>query len=124
MVHPSLPSGAARPTQRDTYTTNIEFSPIAQKTKLLLTAAGVPFERVDVPNLIPRKDLESIGIHYRRVPILAVGKSIYCDSKVIFDVVLQHLAKNKVPTSTAVSFPLRSLRAGWEHPQPKGKRDS
>jgi len=78
-----------------------EFSPIAQKTKLLLTAAGVPFERVDVPNLIPRKDLESIGIHYRRVPILAIGKSIYCDSKVIFDVVLQHLAKKKIPTSAA-----------------------
>jgi hypothetical protein len=86
-----------------------EFSPIAQKTKLLLTAAGVPFERVDVPNMIPRKDLESIGITYRRVPILAIGKSIYCDSKVIFDVVLQHLAKIKVPTSPAVSTPVPQM---------------
>ncbi|KAI5366271.1 putative Thioredoxin-like superfamily [Septoria linicola] len=58
----------------------------AQKTKLLLTASGVPFERVEVPNVLPRRDLESIGITYRRVPILAVGKDIYCDSKVIFDV--------------------------------------
>ncbi|KAF7185719.1 hypothetical protein HII31_12950 [Pseudocercospora fuligena] len=71
------------------------------KTKLLLTAAGVPFERVDVPNVLPRPDLVSIGITYRRVPILAVGKDIYCDSKVIFDVVLSKLAKKHVPTSPA-----------------------
>jgi hypothetical protein len=79
-----------------------EFSPFVQKTKLLLTAAGVPFERVDVPALIPRKDLESIGITYRRVPILAIGKDVYCDSKLIFDVVLNKLAKGKIPTSVAV----------------------
>ena len=81
-----------------------EFSPIAQKTKLLLTAAGVKFDRVDVPPLIPRKDLEELGITYRRVPILAVGKDIHCDSKVIFDVVLNKLANKAVPTSPTASY--------------------
>lgn len=71
-----------------------------------MTAAGVPFERVDVPPLIPRKELEALGIYYRRVPILAVGKDVYCDSKGIFDVVLNKLApKNAIARSTAVSYP-------------------
>lgn len=60
------------------------------------------FSRVDVPPLIPRSDLAELGITYRRVPNLAVGKDIYCDSKVIFDVVLNKLAIRTVPTSAAV----------------------
>lgn len=65
-------------------------------------AAGVPFERVDLPPLIPRKELEAIDIHYHRVPILAVGKDFYCDSKSIIELVLNKLARRKVPTSSAV----------------------
>jgi hypothetical protein len=72
---------------------------------LALHAAGVPFQQVDLPTLIPRKDLEAIGVYYRRVPILAVGKDLYCDSKLIIDVALNKLAKKKVPTSAAVHAP-------------------
>ena len=80
-----------------------EFSPVGQKTKLLLTAAGVDFERVDVSPVLPRKELEALGITYRRIPLLAVGKDVYCDSSLIIDVVLNKLAKGKLPTSVAVS---------------------
>lgn len=80
-----------------------EFSPYGQKVKLLLTAAGVPFERVDVPPVLPRKDLEALGITYRRIPVLAVGKDVYCDTSLMFDLVTNKLAKNKLPTSPAVS---------------------
>lgn len=81
-----------------------EFSPVGQKTKLLLTAAGVPFERVDAPPVLPRKDLENLGITYRRIPVLAIGKDVYCDSSLIFDVVTKGLGKGKLQTTAAVSF--------------------
>lgn len=78
-----------------------EFSPYGQKTKLLLTAAGVQYKRCDQPAVLPRKDLEALGITYRRIPVLSVGKDVYCDSSLIFDVVVNQLAKDKVPTSPA-----------------------
>lgn len=77
-------------------------SPYGQKTKLLLTLAGILFQRSDQPVVLPRPDLEALGITYRRIPLLAIGRDVYCDSSLIFDVVLSHLgAANKVPTSVA-----------------------
>ena len=75
------------------------------KTKLVLAAAGVDFKRCDQPPVLPRKDLEALGITFRRIPVLAVGKDLYCDSNLIIDLILNKLAKNKVPTSTSVCFP-------------------
>ncbi|SMQ54709.1 unnamed protein product [Zymoseptoria tritici ST99CH_3D7] len=75
------------------------FSPYVQKIALLLHVTEVPFKFQEVGPLIPRPELESIGITYRRVPILAVGKDIYCDSKVQQRVILERLAKKQIPTS-------------------------
>lgn len=65
-----------------------EMSPYGQKTKLLLHAAGINFKRCDVSPVLPRKELEALGITYRRIPILAIGRDVYCDSSLIFNLVL------------------------------------
>ena len=77
------------------------FSPYGQKTKLLLTAAGVNFQRCDQPLVLPRKDLEALGITYRRIPVFAIGKDVYCDSSLIFDVILNNLTKKDVQRTNA-----------------------
>lgn len=71
----------------------LDFSPYGQKTKLLLTAAGVDYKKCDQPVVLPRKDLEALGITYRRIPLLAVGKDVYCDSSLIVDIAVSKLAK-------------------------------
>ena len=78
-------------------------SPYGQKTKNLLALAGVPFQRCEQPVVLPRPDLEALGITYRRIPLLAVGRDVYCDTALIFDVVLNTLASKgaAVPTSPA-----------------------
>ncbi|EMC95726.1 hypothetical protein BAUCODRAFT_123025 [Baudoinia panamericana UAMH 10762] len=79
-----------------------ERSPYAQKIRLLLAAAGVSVRRCDQPAVLPRPDLEALGITYRRIPLLAIGKDVYCDSSLIIDTIMQHLAKaGAVPTSSA-----------------------
>jgi len=70
-----------------------DFSLYGQKTKLLLTAAGVQFQRVEQPMVLPRPDLEALGITYRRIPLLAVGKDVYCDSALIIDTIVETLGK-------------------------------
>ncbi|KAF2085767.1 hypothetical protein K490DRAFT_67363 [Saccharata proteae CBS 121410] len=68
-----------------------DFSPYAQKIRLLLTAAKIPFSICDQPPVLPRPDLQSLGIHYRRIPLLAVGKDVYCDTTAIVDVIQKEL---------------------------------
>lgn len=68
-----------------------EFSPYGQRTKLLLAAAGVDFKRNDQPVVLPRPDLEALGITYRRIPLLAIGKDVYVDSSLIMDTIQAQL---------------------------------
>ncbi|USW55181.1 Putative glutathione S-transferase, Thioredoxin-like superfamily [Septoria linicola] len=70
-----------------------DFSPYGQKTRLLLHAAGVDFAIVDVPAVLPRPDLEKLGITYRRIPVIAIGKDIYADSSIIIDQILAEHGK-------------------------------
>ncbi|CAK1359934.1 uncharacterized protein RHO25_003282 [Cercospora beticola] len=66
---------------------------MATKTRLLLHAAGVDFAIVDTPAVLPRPDLEKLGVTYRRIPIIALGKDVYVDSSKIIDLILAKLGK-------------------------------
>jgi glutathione S-transferase len=35
------------------------------------------------PNVLPRPDLEQLNINYRRIPLLSIGKDVYCDTRLI-----------------------------------------
>lgn len=74
---------------------------MGQKTKLLMEISGVNFKRVDQPPVLPRKDLEALGITYRRIPVLAVGKDVYCDSALIIDIINDKIGQYQVPESPA-----------------------
>lgn len=51
--------------------------------RLFLAAANIPYQRCEQPPVLPRPTLEAIGITYRRIPLLAIGKDVYCDSSAI-----------------------------------------
>ena len=33
--------------------------------------------------MLPRPDIAALGVRYRRIPIMAIGRDIYCDSRLI-----------------------------------------
>jgi glutathione S-transferase len=35
------------------------------------------------PNIMPRPDLEQLNVNYRRIPLLTIGKDVYCDTRLI-----------------------------------------
>ncbi|KXT10188.1 hypothetical protein AC579_8199 [Pseudocercospora musae] len=78
---------------------NTDFSPYAQKVKLLLASSNIPFYKCDQPAVLPRKDLENLGITYRRIPLLAVGKDVYIDSSKIIDIISTSLGKIRQSSS-------------------------
>lgn len=77
-------------------------SPYAQKIHLLLTATNTPYTTLNQPPVLPRPDLQDLGITYRRIPLLAVGRDVYADSSAIIDVILKQLGgAGKIQTSKA-----------------------
>ncbi|CAN9166111.1 unnamed protein product [Alternaria alternata] len=76
-----------------------DMSPYGYKTRTLLASSKMPFQRSLQPIVIPRPILESLSITYRRVPLLAIGKDIYCDSSLIISTLQEKF--DILPTSPA-----------------------
>ena len=60
-------------------------SVVGRRTEWYLTLRDIPYYVCQVHNAMPRPVLEGLGIHYRRIPILAIGRDIYCDSRCMID---------------------------------------
>ena len=35
------------------------------------------------PPVMPRADLDALGVKYRRIPVMAIGRDMYCDTRLI-----------------------------------------
>jgi glutathione S-transferase len=58
-------------------------SPWASKVVHYLTLRGIPYNQCIQPITMPRPDLAALGVKYRRIPVLAYGRDIYCDTLLI-----------------------------------------
>ena len=58
-------------------------SPWASKVVHYLALRGIPYTQCIQPITMPRPDLAALGVQYRRVPVLAYGRDIYCDTLLI-----------------------------------------
>lgn len=70
-----------------------EFAPNAQKSRNYLYATKTPFKICEQPFFIPRPILRNIGITYRRVPVLSIGKDIFPDNASFIDALQALLEK-------------------------------
>ncbi len=61
-------------------------SPYAEKIRTLLGYKGLPWYSVIVPRIAPKPDLTALTGGYRKVPVLQVGADVYCDTRLIAEV--------------------------------------
>lgn len=59
------------------YSECVSFSIVLFKTNLTLTSAQ------SQPFVMPRPDVAALGIQYRRIPLLAIGRDVYNDTRLI-----------------------------------------
>ncbi|KAL8776736.1 MAG: hypothetical protein Q9213_008155 [Squamulea squamosa] len=59
------------------------FSPYAKRVIWYLTLRGLEYAQCIQPAALPREDLNALGVKYRRIPILSIGRDIYCDTRLI-----------------------------------------
>jgi glutathione S-transferase len=61
------------------------FSAWASKITAYFALRGIPHTRCEQPITLPRPDITSLGVNYRRIPVMAIGRDIYCDSLIILE---------------------------------------
>ncbi|KAK7061691.1 glutathione S-transferase [Favolaschia claudopus] len=59
-------------------------SPFSIKIDNVLLLKNIQHEKVNVANILPRPEItDLLGVTHRRIPILAIGNDIYCDTSLI-----------------------------------------
>ncbi|KAI3397233.1 hypothetical protein diail_11112 [Diaporthe ilicicola] len=59
------------------------FSPYAKRIVWYLELRGIPYTQCMQPPIMPRPDIAKLGIKYRRIPIMSIGRDVYLDTRLI-----------------------------------------
>ena len=62
---------------------HFDWSPYAEKVRVLLGIKGLAWRSVQIPMVMPKPDLTALTGGYRKTPVLQVGADIYCDTNCI-----------------------------------------
>ncbi|KAI1363801.1 glutathione S-transferase [Xylaria arbuscula] len=60
-----------------------DLSPYARRLRWYLNLRKIPYSQCIQPRILPRPDLSLLGVSYRRIPILAIGRDVYLDTRLI-----------------------------------------
>ncbi|KXJ90828.1 hypothetical protein Micbo1qcDRAFT_225712 [Microdochium bolleyi] len=58
-------------------------SPFGQRLVWYLNLRKIAFKTCLQPPILPRRDLELLGLNYRRIPLMAIGRDIYLDTRLV-----------------------------------------
>lgn len=61
-------------------------SPFAEKIRVAFGIKGLAWRSVLIPMIMPKPDLTALTGGYRGTPVLQIGADIYCDSRLIIEV--------------------------------------
>lgn len=70
---------------------------------------GIPYDECIQPPVMPRPDLASIDVQYRKIPILVIGKDVYSDSRLIISKLESLYLNSKLAPSTLAEEGIRRL---------------
>ena len=59
------------------------YSPFARRVTWYLALRGIDYAECRQPPVMPRPDLKALGVKYRRIPVCAIGRDVYCDTRII-----------------------------------------
>jgi glutathione S-transferase len=63
--------------------------------------------------MLPRPDLEALNVSYRRIPVLAHGKDIYCDTRLILRKLEAAFPQDALGASTPEHLAVERLLDRW-----------
>ncbi|EXJ83913.1 hypothetical protein A1O1_07542 [Capronia coronata CBS 617.96] len=62
---------------------------------------------------MPRPDLKAIGVNYRRIPVMTIGRDIYCDSRIILRKLEEMFPDGALGATTAEGKAIQKFLEIW-----------
>ncbi len=90
-----------------------DISVFGRKMDWYFTLSGLGYMHCIVLNRLPRPVLERLGIQYRRIPILAIGRDIYCDTRLIIDKLEELFTDTRIGPDDPFEKGLSHLFESW-----------
>ena len=90
-----------------------EGSVFGRKMDWYFTLAGLKYMHCITLNRLPRPVLEKLGVKYRRIPILAIGRDIYCDTRLIINKLEELFPENRVSSQSPFEKGLEHVFETW-----------
>lgn len=78
-----------------------------------LALRALPYKRCIQPPNLPRPDLQRLGVNYRRIPILAIGRDIYCDTRLIIQKLEELFPSGRLGSVIPFEQGLESVFEAW-----------
>lgn len=100
-------------TDNDLILYHYSFSPYALRITWYLTLRGINYAQCMQPPILPRPDVHSLGINYRRIPLLAMGRDVYCDTRLILRKLEEKFPEGALSASQPDHKALQSLLDKW-----------
>ncbi|KAF2731033.1 hypothetical protein EJ04DRAFT_21777 [Polyplosphaeria fusca] len=74
---------------------------------------GIEYDECIQPPYMPRPDLAALSINYRRIPIMAIGKDVYCDSRLIIEALEKLYPNSNLTPSSSANAGIGKLFESW-----------
>ncbi|KIX10002.1 uncharacterized protein Z518_01083 [Rhinocladiella mackenziei CBS 650.93] len=89
------------------------FSPFARRVLWYLSLRGIDYAECKQPPVMPRPDIHALGVKYRRIPVMAVGRDVYCDSRIILRKLEEFFPDGALGASSAEEKAIEKLLEIW-----------
>jgi glutathione S-transferase len=90
-----------------------DISVFGRKLDWYLTFRGIKYSRCITRNRMPREQLAELGVNYRRIPVLAIGRDVYCDSRLMFDKLEQLFPEYRLGAQAPFEKGVEYLLENW-----------
>ncbi|OJZ87040.1 hypothetical protein ASPFODRAFT_188967 [Aspergillus luchuensis CBS 106.47] len=85
----------------------------AVKIRAYFALRGIPYHECIQPDVMPRPDLAALNIHYRRIPVLAIGRDIYFDTVLMLEKLEQLIPGNTLGARDPTQQALEKMLEKW-----------
>ncbi|KAJ9645675.1 hypothetical protein H2199_002714 [Coniosporium tulheliwenetii] len=89
------------------------FSPYARRITWYFTLRGIEYAQCVQSPVLPRPDLEALNVSYRRIPVLSIGRDIYCDTRLILRKLEERFPDGRLGATSGEQKAMERLLERW-----------
>lgn len=88
-------------------------SVFSRRIEYYLGLRGFKYSRCVQPIHLPRPDLTALGINYRRIPVLAIGRDIYLDTRIMIEKLETKFPCNPLSSNEPFNRGIEKIIESW-----------